>query len=382
MSSTKIEELEEVLRIIQESEKETALELEEKLRSLEERQSEAIVKFYEDLQRLENEEIASKTAIEKIRREFASRFDLLLVEKGSDQGAEIKEIATELPPGKISAIPVRKWDGEEKIVFLHIGKAGGTSFDGMMGKALKGRSKYVGGLHFDWTYVEERYPSGEVVTMLREPVSRAISHFHFMKKLSWTKGMAIRQQSIDQFLDDPVSMMHNRGCWQDGQAAVSWFTGTHVGNWVKKGRSAETNGEILERKAFNYQQELLETADKIDGMFWFGILEDLDRSLELLAFQLKLPFGSLSLPKSNSNKAPAAKPSEESMEKLQSLMPQDLWVYKYAKRVFQARWEYYKTGSFKPPNRPPFPKVNCLSTRFILKCTGGPYQGPRQSWTQ
>ena len=127
MSSTKIEELEEVLRIIQESEKETALELEEKLRSLEERQSEAIVKFYEDLQRLENEEIASKTAIEKIRGEFASRFDLLLVEKGSDQGAEIKEIATELPPGKISAIPVRKWDGEEKIVFLHIGKVRSTA---------------------------------------------------------------------------------------------------------------------------------------------------------------------------------------------------------------------------------------------------------------
>ena len=127
MSSTKIEELEEVLRIIQESEKETALELEEKPRTLEERQSEAIVKFYEDLQRLENEEIASKTAIEKIRSEFASRFDLLLVEMGGDQGAEIKEIPTELSPGKISAISVRKGDGEEKIVFLHIGKVRPTA---------------------------------------------------------------------------------------------------------------------------------------------------------------------------------------------------------------------------------------------------------------
>ena len=113
-------------------------------------------------------------------------------------------------------------------------------------------------------------------------------------------------------------------------------------------------------------------------MFWFGILEDLDRSLELLSFQLNLPPNSLALPKSNSNRAPSAKPSAESVEKLESLMPQDIWVYEYAKRVFEARWEYFKTGSFKPPNRPPFPKVQCLSTRFILKCNGGPYKG--ENW--
>ena len=29
--------------------------------------------------------------------------------------------------------------------------------------------------------------------------------------------------------------MANRGAWQDGQAAVSWLTGTHVGtSWVAK----------------------------------------------------------------------------------------------------------------------------------------------------
>jgi len=70
----------------------------------------------------------------------------------------------------------------------------------MMGKALKGRQSYVGGLHFDWSYIMDRYPTGEVVTMLREPVSRAVSHFNFMKKLSWTKGMAIRSETIDQVI--------------------------------------------------------------------------------------------------------------------------------------------------------------------------------------
>ena len=43
------------------------------------------------------------------------------------------------------------------------------------------------------------------------------------------------EQTISQFLNDPESMMANRGAWQDGQAAVSWLTGNHVGtSWVAK----------------------------------------------------------------------------------------------------------------------------------------------------
>lgn len=197
LSSTKIEELEEVLRLLQQSEKDTASSFEAKLSSLEARQSEAIAKFYEDLARLENEEIASNTAIEKIRNDFAARFDNF-VGTAAAASERINEEENDLPAGQIVGVPVRKWDGIEKIVFLHIGKAGGTSFDGMMGKALNGRKSYVGGMHFDWTYIMERFPTGEVVTMLREPVSRAVSHFNFMKKLSWTKGMAIRSETIDQ----------------------------------------------------------------------------------------------------------------------------------------------------------------------------------------
>ena len=186
-----------MLRLLQQSEKDTASSFEAKLSSLEARQSEAIEKFYEDLARLENEEIASNSAIEQIRADFAARFDNFNF-VGNAAAASEKINEEDLPAGKIAGVPVRKWDGNEKIVFLHIGKAGGTSFDGMMGKALKGRKSYVGGMHFDWTYIMERFPTGDVVTMLREPVSRAVSHFNFMKKLSWTKGMAIRSETIDQ----------------------------------------------------------------------------------------------------------------------------------------------------------------------------------------
>ena len=81
--------------------------------------------------------------------------------------------------------------------------------------------KYVGNRHFDWSYIEERYPAEMVVTLLREPISRAISHFDYMKTLSWTKGMPIRTQNMDQFLHDPASMLDCRGLWQDGQVSES-----------------------------------------------------------------------------------------------------------------------------------------------------------------
>lgn len=52
---------------------------------------------------------------------------------------------------------------------------------------------YVGAKHFDWSYIQTHYPNDDVVTLLRDPADRAISHFHFMQKLSWTKTMKIRE---------------------------------------------------------------------------------------------------------------------------------------------------------------------------------------------
>ena len=154
-------------------------------------------------------------------------------------------IADEVIPKNLELIPGQSdfsfqfTDSSKAIVFLHIGKAGGTSFDTMM-KPLKKRvdmRNYYGNAHFDWSYISHYYPNENIVTLLREPVARSISHFVFMQQLSWTKGMAIRSQTYSQFLADRSSMMACRGAWQDGQAAVSWLTGTHIGfGWVKGNR--------------------------------------------------------------------------------------------------------------------------------------------------
>ena len=55
-------------------------------------------------------------------------------------------------------------------------------------------------------------------------------------------------------------------------------------------------------------------------------------------------------------------------------MPLDTWLYEYAAELFNARWTFYKTGIVeKVPERPPFPKITCKSTRYILMCYEGPF---------
>ena len=71
-----------------------------------------------------------------------------------------------------------------------------------------------------------------------------------------------------------------------------------------------------------------------------------------------------------------AKPSVEEVEALESLMPQDLWLYEYGKRLFEARWQEYKTGEYMAPEYPPLPdQFTCLSTRFELNCSSGTFAG-------
>ena len=88
-------------------------------------------------------------------------------------------------------------------------------------------------------------------------------------------------------------------------------------------------------------------ADRLDSTLWFGILEDLERSLELLKFQIDpIPvkdMDKIEFPQSNS-KATKPKISIEDRKKLASLMPKDRWIYAYALALFEARWNAYKAG--------------------------------------
>jgi hypothetical protein len=256
------------------------------------------------------------------------------------------------------------------VAFMHIGKNGGTSFRPLLTAALNKRYGSVTcecGRHFDWTVISKHQSQGKQVApvvLLRDPTSRAVSHFYFARTLSWTQGMRIRTQTLSEYLEDPQSMLETRGVWQDGQAAVSWFSGTHIASWTGIKKSEVAAREILSLNA-TYIMEL--ATRRLRETWWFGLLERMDDSLKLLSHRFDMEVGKMG--HSNSNKHPRA--TAEERERLKKLMPLDVAFYEYAQRLFA--WRLNPVGTvpeFQHAGARPsdYGEETCESTRFILSC--------------
>ena len=50
--------------------------------------------------------------------------------------------------------------------------------------------------------------------------------------------------------------------------------------------------------------------------------------------------------------------SQEIDKMIESLIPMDMWLYEFGKRLFQARWNFFKTGIYIKPNYPPYPGIS------------------------
>jgi hypothetical protein len=307
------------------------------------------------------------------------------------------------------------------ILHLHIGKNGGTSIDSLLPRLIREETKqqtrlyghpraFLGGLHFDWSYILGAPAAFRehmaVICMLRHPVKRAVSHFYFSKQLAHKarlkKMPAVARRKAEQefqknggkiedtlsslvFSKDPnVTFFEERDIWQDGQAAVSWLTGTHIASWVRIPKEQIPQREVVTARE-NVPLLLHMAADRLEQTLWFGILEDVDRSMELLSYAMGRTNSSehyqqmpITLPAANRGKMSHPDPSEAELEALESLVPQDLWLYEYGQRLFEARWDAYQTGSpqVQLPERPPVPEtLSCWSLRFVLNCTSGPLKG-------
>lgn len=305
---------------------------------------------------------------------------LLLVFSVDERSIDRRQLRFVMPHHSTTAHRIKRQQGTQDhlLVHLHIGKNGGTSLDSL-GRRLATETgrQFKGHAHFDWSAIESLPPkTTDVITMLRNPVNRAVSHYYFARTLSWTRGRPIRNMTLTEYLQDKAEMLQTRTIWFDGQAGVSWLTGTHVDSWVG---GKMTAAKIAERElaSENSTAICLLAADRLDQTFWFGIMEDLPRSMELLQHSLgllRLPM----LPKVNANRQSSPKPTVFEKASLASLMPRDLWLYEYGSRLFEARYQAMLTGTFLPPERPPFPKMwSCTSSqsRVELNCTEGPLKG-------
>jgi len=281
-----------------------------------------------------------------------------------------RRIATSHPP------PRKIVDTKNNTVyFLHIGKAGGTSVDELLGNILKCQHRtYVGEKHYDYSYIEQQIQTkkqeqsllrggsyndkhdkidADVITFLRHPVSRAASQFYFSKMLPWAKkqNASFLYQTFDDYLDTP-----NKTWFQpifDGESGSDFLTGifpTSDGHWVASD-GKETDEKIYLRQ--NKTAACLLAAQRLEKTKWFGLLEDVDRSMKLLQITLGLDDMPV-MPRAN--KMQYLHPTEETKKKISKFVPKDIWLYEYAKRLFQARWNYYiEKCPYVSPELPPLP---------------------------
>ena len=100
------------------------------------------------------------------------------------------------------------------------------------------------------------------------------------------------KSSFDKFMEDPELMVEFGGLWLDGFAGLSMIdgliTGTYYGTSVReryKNEPEKLEGIFNERqlKKLNATWSLNLAADRLESMGWFGILERIEESEELLS---------------------------------------------------------------------------------------------------
>ena len=267
--------------------------------------------------------------------------------------------------------PRRIVDTNNPVYFLHVGKAGGSSIDYLVGDILKCQHKrYIGDLHYDWSYIQKHMytnkaaihsidddisTKADVITFLRHPVSRSVSQFYFSKTLPWANrtNSTILYQTFDEYLDQPNGWMQPIADGESGSSFLAGIFPTDKDLWVASdGRETELKAHLRENKT----AACLFAAERLENTTWFGLLEDLERSMTLLQLTLDLEFTPI-LPKSNPGKLAHPLPTNDTIQKIQKYVPKDLWFYEFAKRLFEARWRYFKDidCEYVPPELPPLP---------------------------
>ena len=130
----------------------------------------------------------------------------------------------------------------------------------------KSNRGYFGRLHFDWSLIlassknNDPNTNADVISFLRDPISRSTSQFYFSKKLKWAKKSNAKflSQTFEEYLKDP-------GDWRqpikDGEGGVSFFSGCFEEGWVKTDKNDTEYKRYLRA---NMSENVLEAARNLD----------------------------------------------------------------------------------------------------------------------
>jgi hypothetical protein len=227
------------------------------------------------------------------------------------------------------------------IYFLHIAKAGGTSIAQVLRESVRHNKNFTlrtwldVDKHFDWSFIVMQggvvQKTLEVVSFVRDPISRAVSEFYYGQTLPWTRNSPMRKWTLEQFLHNESTMATDRQVVMDGEGLAWWFCGAfHSGGWIRTGRDTE-----LKRVVRTDRRKCASKAiDNLRQTMWFGVMERIQDSMALLQVALRLPTVPVMR---HANARAHPKPSRASIEALQRLIPMDVYVYDAALRLFDQR---------------------------------------------
>lgn len=139
----------------------------------------------------------------------------------------------------------------------------------------------------------------------------------------------------------------------DGEAGVKYLAGTwQQSDWLLT--DDKESSEVKNYLRQNCTAAALVAAKRLEQTTWFGLLEEKEKSMKLL--QMTLGLGALpTLPQNNRVGAKKRQPSDETKKKIAAYLPMDIWLYSYAKRLFDARFHYFNGGIYFHPELPPLP---------------------------
>ena len=255
-------------------------------------------------------------------------------------------------------------------VLLHIPKTGGTSLNHMIlnsypaGRAVVlsnhidgeipagDKHDFISG-HFRWSFVEKHgLTDRRLVTFVRDPVSRALSQFYFMKMdqtlslFQNDKGIytastranvlssldKIRNLDLGQFLRQEPELSH--------ALLGNWHT------WILSGDHERIRD--LKKADLEFAKSVL------DRCHFVGICETMDQSMEGFARSMGWPFVAPHLENTTSGKRPIGEHAPGVLEKLREITALDRELYEHARTINERQRLNPPVGEFPVPDAKKF----------------------------
>ena len=152
-------------------------------------------------------------------------------------------------------------------------------------------------------------------------------------------------------------MMEAGDVWRDGMAGVAWLTGNMPDDsWVIRGPDSSSYRDRTANLHRNVTQTCVLASKRLEQLAWFGLLEEPTKSMKMLSGYLGRWATLRHRTNTNAHKPRVVLDAEERAF-VESLMPMDVWLFKYARRLFEARWAHFVIGDgdVVVPQLPPCP---------------------------